>query len=134
MDFYQRLFGLLAIGVAFIGTHAIAQEEPPRPVLLTNVHIFDGVNEQRIQNANVLVQGNLIAEVSKEPIAVANAWWAHADSGTDRQPCAHQHVQEWQHPHSAGLDLGRDRRTGGRNGPGNAGNGVHHHARHVWCA
>lgn len=48
-----------------------AQEES-FPVLFTNVHVFDGVNEERIENANVLVVDNLIAEVSTEPLAVAN--------------------------------------------------------------
>ncbi len=53
-------------------THAAAQEES-FPILFTNVHVFDGVNEERIENANVLVIDNLIAEVSTEPLAVANA-------------------------------------------------------------
>ncbi|WP_282152804.1 metal-dependent hydrolase family protein [Ruegeria atlantica] len=53
-------------------THAASQEES-FPVLFTNVHVFDGVNEARIENANVLVVDNLIAEVSTEPLAVANA-------------------------------------------------------------
>ncbi len=51
---------------------ALAQAES-FPILFTNVHVFDGVNEQRIENANVLVQDNLIVEVSAEPLAVANA-------------------------------------------------------------
>ena len=53
-------------------THAASQEES-FPILFTNVHVFDGVNEARIENANVLVVDNLIAEVSTEPLAVANA-------------------------------------------------------------
>lgn len=51
---------------------AFAQSES-FPILFTNVHVFDGVNEQRIENANVLVIDNLIAEVSAEPLSVANA-------------------------------------------------------------
>ena len=43
------------------------------PILFTNVHVFDGVNEERIENANVVVQDNLIVQVSDEPLAVANA-------------------------------------------------------------
>jgi imidazolonepropionase-like amidohydrolase len=46
---------------------AIAEGTPPQ-VLFTDVHVFDGVNEQRIENANVLVEGNLIKEVSTDPI------------------------------------------------------------------
>ncbi len=55
-----------------LATTATAQEEN-FPVLFTNVHVFDGVNEARIENANVLVVDNLIVEVSPEPLAVANA-------------------------------------------------------------
>ena len=50
-----------------------AAQEKGFPILFTNVHVFDGVNEERIENANVLVVDNLIAEVSTEPLAVANA-------------------------------------------------------------
>ncbi len=55
-----------------IAGQACAQEEK-FPILFTNVHVFNGVDEQRIENANVLVVDNLIAEVSSEPLAVANA-------------------------------------------------------------
>jgi imidazolonepropionase-like amidohydrolase len=51
---------------------ASAQDES-FPILFTNVHVFDGVNEGRIENANVLVEGNLITAVSAEPLVVANA-------------------------------------------------------------
>ena len=51
---------------------AIAQDER-LPILFTNVHVFDGVSKTRIENANVLVVDNLIAEVSAEPITAANA-------------------------------------------------------------
>ncbi len=61
---------LAIVGLA--GTPSTAQEENS-PILFTNVHVFDGVNEQRIENANVLVVGNLIAEISTEPLAAANA-------------------------------------------------------------
>jgi len=53
-------------------TAVFAQDET-FPILFTNVNIFDGVNEKLIENGNVLVQGNLIAEVSSEPLAAANA-------------------------------------------------------------
>ena len=51
---------------------AIAQDDPAR-TLFTNVHVFDGVNEARIENANVLVEGNLIKSVSTNPIDAAGA-------------------------------------------------------------
>ena len=47
---------------------ATQAEQPPR-VLFTNVHVFDGKAEKRIMNANVLVEGNLIKQVSPTPIS-----------------------------------------------------------------
>jgi len=35
--------------------------------LITNVHVFDGKNEKRIENANVLIEGNLIKQVWPAP-------------------------------------------------------------------
>jgi imidazolonepropionase-like amidohydrolase len=51
---------------------ATEAEHPPR-VLFTNVHVFDGVNEARVENANVLVEGNMITAVSADPIAADGA-------------------------------------------------------------
>ena len=67
----KRALALLVFSV--FSSSAAAQGEPSMPILFTNVHVFDGVNEQRIENANVVVTGNLISEVSAEPLAVANA-------------------------------------------------------------
>lgn len=39
--------------------------------LITNVNVFDGVNETLIENANVVVTDNLITAISTEPLAVA---------------------------------------------------------------
>ena len=50
---------LTAIAIMGWCSVAIAQDDPAR-ALFTNVHVFDGVNEARIENANVLVEGNLI--------------------------------------------------------------------------
>ena len=63
----------IAFVALFWCSYAAAQSEPPMPILFTNVHVFDGVNEARIVNANVVVTGNLITAVSAEPLAVANA-------------------------------------------------------------
>ena len=62
----------LSIIVLFIAAPSMAQQED-FPILFTNVNVFDGVNEELIENANVFVVGNLIAEVSTEPLAAANA-------------------------------------------------------------
>ncbi len=61
-------FALFLLGAS----SAAAQDEPPMPILFTNVHVFDGVHEQRIENANVVVTGNRITAISAEPLAVAN--------------------------------------------------------------
>lgn len=41
--------------------------------LFTNVHVFDGVNKKRIENATVLVEGNKIIEVSTRKIEAPDA-------------------------------------------------------------
>jgi len=65
---------LLSITFAILGwcSIAIAQDDPAR-TLFTNVHVFDGVNAKRIENANVLIEGNLIKSVSTDPIDAAGA-------------------------------------------------------------
>lgn len=62
----------LVLIVLLIAAPSMAQQED-FPILFTNVNVFDGVNEELIENANVFVVGNLIAEVSTEPLAAANA-------------------------------------------------------------
>ncbi|WP_170371848.1 metal-dependent hydrolase family protein [Ruegeria arenilitoris] len=52
---------------------AAAQDEKPPQTLFTNVHVFDGTSEQRIENASVLVEGNLIKTVSTEAINAPDA-------------------------------------------------------------
>ena len=70
----SKMFKSLTVAtfLSAVATYSFAQEES-FPILFTNVHVFDGVNEERIENANVLVVDNLIADVSTEPLAVANA-------------------------------------------------------------
>jgi len=55
----------------FVAGPAWAQKADPQVTLITNVNVFDGVNEKLIRNANVVVTGNLITAVSTEPLAVA---------------------------------------------------------------
>jgi len=68
----------IVVGLAIVlgvgmGSSTAAQEEAPQRTLFTNVHVFDGVNEQRILNANVLVEGDLIREVSTGAIRAEGA-------------------------------------------------------------
>ena len=55
-----------------VSTPISAADEKTR-ILFTNVHVFDGVNERRIENASVLVEGNLIKTVSNQPIDAPGA-------------------------------------------------------------
>ncbi len=66
----RQVCATLCLVWASVVVHA---QDTTMPILFTNVHVFDGVNEERIENANVLVVGNLIAQVSTEPLAAANA-------------------------------------------------------------
>lgn len=56
-----------------LATCAIAQEKPAAKTLFTNVHVFDGKHEKRMMNANVLVEGNLVKQVSTSPISAPDA-------------------------------------------------------------
>jgi imidazolonepropionase-like amidohydrolase len=65
----KRLTFVLATAAVMCAAPAFAQQSAPEPqTLFTNVHVFDGVNEKRIMNANVLVEGNLIKQVSTTKI------------------------------------------------------------------
>lgn len=65
---------MLAGMVSFLATFAVqAQEKKQALTLIRNVHVFDGVNEQRIENASVLIEGNLIKTVSTEPVTADGA-------------------------------------------------------------
>lgn len=55
----------MALGVA------PAMAEEAGPILITNVNVFDGVNEALIENANVVISDNIITQISTEDLAVA---------------------------------------------------------------
>ena len=58
--------------VLAISSIAIAQDEAATQILFTNVQIFDGVNEGRMAG-NVLVEGNLIKQISAAAISAPGA-------------------------------------------------------------
>ena len=75
----KLVWGLLALlCLPFV---ASAQDEAPAQTLFTNVHIFDGVNEERMAG-NVLVEGNLIKQVSAEAIDAPGATVIDGDGHT----------------------------------------------------
>ena len=65
----KKLTAALVVAVSF--ALPAAAQEPSGPILFTNVNVFDGVNADLIKNVNVVVTGNKITSVSKEPLAVA---------------------------------------------------------------
>ncbi|MFA3917767.1 amidohydrolase family protein [Ruegeria sp. 2012CJ15-1] len=68
----HRLSAIFAVTV-FSAASALAQEAGHPQTLFTNVHVFDGTNEQRIENANVLVEGNLIKTITTDGIDAPGA-------------------------------------------------------------
>jgi imidazolonepropionase-like amidohydrolase len=63
---------LAAIALAF-STLALAQDDAPKQTLFTNVNVFDGHAEELAMGMNVLVEGNLIKQVSEEAISAPGA-------------------------------------------------------------
>ncbi|KAE9625559.1 metal-dependent hydrolase family protein [Parasedimentitalea maritima] len=68
---YLQLLGAVLTS-AGITTAALAQEEPAQ-TLFTNVNIFDGTSKTLMENASVLIEGNLIKTVSTGEISAADA-------------------------------------------------------------
>lgn len=64
---------LLLVTVAAAGPARAQEADSVSRVLFTNVHVFDGVNEDRIENAYVLVEDNLIKTVSTDPLPAGGA-------------------------------------------------------------
>ena len=62
---------LAASAFALAASAAGAQDDPAGPIAITNVNVFDGLNEALIEGANVVIKGNLISQISTEDIAVA---------------------------------------------------------------
>lgn len=65
---------IVACLLLVVSSAAVAQENVDTPpTLVTNVNVFDGVNEALIENANVVVEGNLIKQVSTDAIEASGA-------------------------------------------------------------
>ncbi len=77
--------------------HTAHAAEPPALTVFENVRIFDGKSEQLSANMNVLVRGNTIEKISKDPIPIDGErlgqdhrrWWAHAHAGSHRRALAY---------------------------------------------
>ena len=69
----RQLVSLLVLSLVALSASAQVGTQPPSRILISNVHIFDGVNEERIENASVLIEGRLIREISTDTISSAGA-------------------------------------------------------------
>ena len=68
-------------GILALSSLATAQDMALTQTLFTNVQIFDGVNEERMAG-NVLVEGNLIKQISAEAISAPGATVIDGGGGT----------------------------------------------------
>ncbi len=55
-----------ALALSLLAFFVPASATPPSKTLITNVHVFDGSNEALVENAYVMINGNLIETVSQE--------------------------------------------------------------------
>jgi imidazolonepropionase-like amidohydrolase len=67
----NRIVAALVVSVCF--TFPVYAQNAPDQTLFTNVHVFDGVKDKRIENANVLIEGNLIKSISTDRIDAGGA-------------------------------------------------------------
>lgn len=66
----------LVVCAAFVlsaGTAHAAKDQPEPKILITNARIFDGKADKLSESMSVLVEGNIIKQISTEPITVDGA-------------------------------------------------------------
>lgn len=71
MTYTLRAVSLAA--VLALNTSLVSAQDASTQILFTNVHVFDGVNEERLEGAQVLVEGNLIKTISTDSIDAPDA-------------------------------------------------------------
>ena len=64
-----RLLALVSL-LLLASDSAPAQDGPPTYILITNAIVWDGTSDSATSGMNVLVENNLIKQISAEPIAV----------------------------------------------------------------
>ena len=70
----KKVITTICVGLLMaVSSIAIAQDDAPKQSLFSNVNVFDGYSEELQIGMNVLVEGNLIKQVSAEPISTAGA-------------------------------------------------------------
>ena len=71
----RRLIKLISFAMVVaggLGVPAMAQDAPSQ-ILFANVSLFDGVSDELLEKANVLVEGNLIKTISTDEIDAGDA-------------------------------------------------------------
>jgi imidazolonepropionase-like amidohydrolase len=68
-----RITGAILALAMCLPSMVLAQDEAPSQTLFTNVNVFDGHAEELAMGMNVLVEGNLIKQVSEEAINAPGA-------------------------------------------------------------
>ncbi|WP_270730842.1 metal-dependent hydrolase family protein [Shimia sp. Alg240-R146] len=74
-----------------IGSAAAAQNDT-QAILITNIHLFDGVSAARLENANVLIDGHIISRVSTDEIQADGATVIDGQGGTLMPGLVDNHV------------------------------------------
>jgi len=69
----MRLYQLLTAAFLFVTASMGFAADSPHRILINNVNVFDGIKQQRLMNANVLIEDNLIKQISTDPIADGSA-------------------------------------------------------------
>ena len=70
---FGRIFAVLVVIFYFFGTTVFAQPQSTEQftvILFENVRIFDGKSDTLSASMNVLIRGNTIDKISKEPIPI----------------------------------------------------------------
>lgn len=71
MKLYAKV--CLILLYSFLTTVPALANEASSRILITNVHIFDGTNDERIMNASLLIEDGIIKKISKESIVAEDA-------------------------------------------------------------
>lgn len=69
----MRLYQLFITAFLFVTASVGFAADLPQQILINNVHVFDGINKKRLMNTNVLIEDNLIKQISTDPIAEGSA-------------------------------------------------------------
>ena len=74
--------GAILIALSLISFGVMAADDAPAQILITNVNIFDGKSESLSATSNVLIEGNIIKQISTESISSPGATIIAGDGRT----------------------------------------------------